>query len=716
MQALILAGGEGTRLRPLTTTVPKPVVPLVDRPFVAFMLDWLRGHGVTDVVMSCGHMASGVRNVLGDGSAFGVELRYVEEPRPLGTGGALKFAESLLEDRFLMLNGDVLTDLDLTAQMAQHEASGAVATLALAPVEDPSNYGLVRTAEGGAVTEFVEKPAPDQIDTRNISAGVYVLERSVLDMLAPEQPASIERDVFPQLVGNGLYGHVAGGYWLDIGTPERYLEATFDILEGTVGTHVVERLGEHYICVEDNVENEGRIIPSALVEARCRIRDGRPDRPARRARAGRHHRLRDDDRALGGDAGDGDRRQLHAARLHRRRWRAGRRRVPDRGPQRPRRGRHDRRRQHDLQRRPGLPRRHAARPRARVRMIRLDGAAVRAADPTGQVREMLDLPVHLRDALWRVDSAGIAPVDAPGGLVVAGMGGSAVGGRLALGALGPRLRRPLIVADGYALPAWVADDVLVLCSSYSGATEETLAAYDDAAARGVPRVVATTGGPLAERARRDGVPVIPLPGGFQPRAAVGYSLVAALEAAALAGAAPSVRDEVEAAATLAERLAAEWGPDGPQDGEAKALARRLHGRVAVITGAELAAPAAYRWKTQINENAELPAFASALPEADHNELVGWAAAETLAPFAAVLLEDPGAHPRNALRLELTAELAGAGGSLVERVTALGETPLERLVSLVLLGDLVSLYLAVLRGADPAVVDVLGVLKDRLASR
>jgi mannose-1-phosphate guanylyltransferase len=274
MQALILAGGEGTRLRPLTTTVPKPVVPLVDRPFIRFMVDWLQMHGVDDIVMSCGHLASGVRNVLGDGSALGIKLRYVEEPRPLGTGGALKFAEQLLDERFLMLNGDVLTDLDLTGQIAQHVSTGARATLALTPVEDPTNYGLVRTADGGAVTEFVEKPAPDQIDTRNISAGVYVLERdAVLGLLEPDQPASIERDVFPRLVGEGLFGCVSEGYWLDIGTPQRYLQATFDILEGTVGTNLVERMGQGFLCVEQNVDNAGRIIPSALVESGCRIGD-----------------------------------------------------------------------------------------------------------------------------------------------------------------------------------------------------------------------------------------------------------------------------------------------------------------------------------------------------------------------------------------------------------------------------------------------------------
>jgi mannose-1-phosphate guanylyltransferase len=274
MQAIILAGGEGTRLRPLTSTVPKPVVPLVDRPFIAFMLDWLRVHGIEDIVISCGHMAAGVRNVLGDGSAFGVSLRYVEEPRPLGTGGALKFAEALLEDRFFMLNGDVLTDLDLTAQLAQHERTGAVATLALTPVEDPSHYGLVRTDDDGLVTEFVEKPAPDQIDTHNISAGAYVLEHSVLDLLEVDEAASIERDVFPQLVGSGLYGCVSEGYWLDIGTPERYLEGTFDILEGTVGTAFRDRTGGTYLVVEQSVDNHGRIIPSALVETGCVIGDG----------------------------------------------------------------------------------------------------------------------------------------------------------------------------------------------------------------------------------------------------------------------------------------------------------------------------------------------------------------------------------------------------------------------------------------------------------
>jgi glucose/mannose-6-phosphate isomerase len=349
-------------------------------------------------------------------------------------------------------------------------------------------------------------------------------------------------------------------------------------------------------------------------------------------------------------------------------------------------------------------------------MARLDAAAVAAVDSTGQAAEICDLAAHLRDAVWRVDSANIEPVDAAGGLVVSGMGGSAVGARLALGALGPRLRRPFAIADGYALPAWTGPDHLVLCSSYSGGTEETLAGYDDALERGAPRVVATTGGALAERARRDGVPVIPLPGGFQPRAAVGYGLVAALEAAALSGAAPSIRDEIESAAVLAERLAGEWGPGGADDGAAKALARRLHGSVPVVTGAELTAPVAYRWKCQFNENAKVPSFSSALPEADHNEVVGWPASGSLGPFSAVFLEDADGHPRNLARSELTAELARGAATTVERIAPQGESRLERLVSLVLLGDLVSLYLAVLRDVDPVDIAPIDQLKAALAER
>jgi mannose-1-phosphate guanylyltransferase len=274
MQAVILVGGEGTRLRPLTSTVPKPVVPLVDRPFIAFMLEWLRGHGIDDVIMSCGFLATSVRNVLGDGSAYGIKLRFVEEPDPRGTAGALKYAERLLDERFLMLNGDVLTDIDLTGQIAQHERTGAKATLALAPVADPSAYGLVRLNEDRSVKDFVEKPSPDRIDTNLISAGAYVLEREILELVPPDRNVSIEREVWPLLIGAGLYGFPADAYWLDIGTPERYLQGTFDIIEGNVETAVRARLGESWLAVADGAQIHGRAIPPAVIERGAHIAPG----------------------------------------------------------------------------------------------------------------------------------------------------------------------------------------------------------------------------------------------------------------------------------------------------------------------------------------------------------------------------------------------------------------------------------------------------------
>lgn len=259
-------GGQGTRLRPLTSTVPKPVVRLVDRPFIAFMLEWLRGHGIDDVIMSCGFLADSVREVLGDGSQFGVRLRFVEESEPRGTAGALKLAGPMLDERFLMLNGDVLTDIDLTAQIAQHESSGARATLALVPVSDPSAYGVVILREDRSVSEFVEKPSPGTVDSNLISAGAYVLEREILDLVAADRNVSIEREVWPRLIDHGLYGFSSESYWLDIGTPERYLQGTFDILEGNVETAVRERLGSDWLAIEDGAQAHGKVAPPALLE------------------------------------------------------------------------------------------------------------------------------------------------------------------------------------------------------------------------------------------------------------------------------------------------------------------------------------------------------------------------------------------------------------------------------------------------------------------
>jgi glucose/mannose-6-phosphate isomerase len=344
----------------------------------------------------------------------------------------------------------------------------------------------------------------------------------------------------------------------------------------------------------------------------------------------------------------------------------------------------------------------------------LTGDAIAAVDSTGQLADVLELPEHLRDALWRVESANLKPVDCPGGLVVAGMGGSAIGGLLARAVLGDRCSRPMAIARDYGLPSWVTPDTAVLCSSYSGETEETLAAFEAAGALGAHRIVCTTGGRLASDARADGVPVIPLPGAFQPRAAVGYALVVALEVAALVGTGDQLHTEIDVAAAHAEQLVSEWGPDAPEESLAKRLARSLHGTTPQIAGAGLTAPIAYRWKTQLNENANSPAFAAELPELDHNELVGWEGAPSLGRFSAVFLDDCDLHPRVRERIRLTQELIGDNAAVTERVESVGETAIERLVSLVLLGDLVSIYMAVLAGRDPAQIDVLHELKRRLA--
>jgi mannose-1-phosphate guanylyltransferase len=265
MQALILAGGEGTRLRPLTYTVPKPVLPLAGRPHVAYVIDWLVRHGVDDVVISCGHLAEGMRSALAELEP-GVKIRYAEEPDARGTAGAIRFAEDMLGERFLVLNGDVLCDLDLTALIAQHERTGARAIIALYPVEDPSGYGLVHRREDGEITEFLEKPTADQIDTDEINAGAYLLERSVLDHIPPDRAVSIEREVFPELIDDGLYGIRLEGYWVDIGTPERFLEANWDILEGRVETVVGEQL-DRPMMVGEGCE----ISPEAELRAPCVI-------------------------------------------------------------------------------------------------------------------------------------------------------------------------------------------------------------------------------------------------------------------------------------------------------------------------------------------------------------------------------------------------------------------------------------------------------------
>src|SRR5918992_230481 len=302
----------------------------------------------------------------------------------------------------------------------------------------------------------------------------------------------------------------------------------------------------------------------------------------------------------------------------------------------------------------------------------------------------------------------------PGGLVVCGMGGSAIGGDLAGAALGDRATRQITIVRGYALESWTGPDSLVLCASYSGNTEEALACFDAAGAAGAGRVALTTGGELAEAAREEDVPVIGVPAGMQPRAAVLYMTVATLECSSLCGAAPGVHAEIDTATALLEQLVKEWGPDSAGDSQPKAIARDLQGTLPVVHGSGPTAAPARRWKTQLNENAAAAAFWSELPEANHNEICGWAGGLGRAPLSAVFLEDPDQHPRIQRRIELTCrEVERAGGSVV-RVESRGDSRLERVLSLVLLGDLVSVYLAVLDGVDPTPVEPIERFKAALA--
>ena len=232
MKAVILAGGEGTRLRPLTLSTPKPVAPVLDRPFLRHQLDLLAGAGVSEVVLSVAYHPEKVEAIFGDGTGYGVRIRYAVESTPLGTGGAVKNAEPLLDERTIVLNGDILTDLDLAAVVARHQADRASATIVLTPVANPAAYGLVETDLEGRVLRFVEKPRPEQIRTNNINAGVYILETRVLELMPPAVIYSIERGFFPALLerGDRVLGPVHEGYWIDIGTPEKYLQVHRDIL------------------------------------------------------------------------------------------------------------------------------------------------------------------------------------------------------------------------------------------------------------------------------------------------------------------------------------------------------------------------------------------------------------------------------------------------------------------------------------------------------
>jgi NDP-sugar pyrophosphorylase family protein len=267
MKAILLAGGKGTRLRPLTLHTPKPIVPIFDRPFLAYQIGLLKQvPEIDEVILSLNYQPRRLEETFGDGSALGMKLRYVVEPSPLGTGGAIRFASQGVDDTVVVFNGDVMTAVDVNAVVARHRASQAKATIVLTPVENPSAYGLVETDPDGNVRRFLEKPSADEITCDTINAGIYVLEPDTLTRIPKDTVYSIERGYFPSLVEHRetFIAYVERGYWIDIGTPEKYRDVHRDIFDGRCP------LGPAGIASgQPVVAPDARIEPGAVLEGPC---------------------------------------------------------------------------------------------------------------------------------------------------------------------------------------------------------------------------------------------------------------------------------------------------------------------------------------------------------------------------------------------------------------------------------------------------------------
>lgn len=272
MQALILAGGKGTRLRPLTVYTPKPIVPFLNRPFLLYQIEILRRAGIEDITLSLSYQPDKIELIMGDGSDYGVNLRFITEPSPMGTGGAYKFAASEISETTVVLNGDILTDLDIAKVIEFHNAKKAAATIVLAPVENPSAYGLVETNSEGKVLRFREKPKPEELDelmTNTINAGIYILEPEVLDLIPEGENHSFEYNVFPDLLNTqkAFYAYIlSDNYWRDIGNPESYLQGHHDFLSGQIKGFEIERTSKA------EISHTAIVDKSSLVEAECIIK------------------------------------------------------------------------------------------------------------------------------------------------------------------------------------------------------------------------------------------------------------------------------------------------------------------------------------------------------------------------------------------------------------------------------------------------------------
>jgi mannose-1-phosphate guanylyltransferase len=288
MKAVILVGGEATRLRPLTCNTQKIMVPVLNRPLFEHLVGYLKAHNIIDIVLAVGKSPEQIQNYFGDGSKFGVRIAYSIEDFPMGTAGAVKNAERFLDDSFIVFNGDIFTDIDLSVMMRLHRENKAIASLALTPVEDPTIYGVVETDSQGRVKRFIEKPSWDKVTTNMINAGIYILKPDILSYITPNAFSMFERDVFPPLLekGQAIYGYPFQDYWIDIGTPDKYLKLQHDLLQRYVGNRGIKSEGESFVHSSAQIEGPAIIGKACFIDrnsimkgpavlgTRCRVEEG----------------------------------------------------------------------------------------------------------------------------------------------------------------------------------------------------------------------------------------------------------------------------------------------------------------------------------------------------------------------------------------------------------------------------------------------------------
>ena len=274
-KAVILVGGEGTRLRPLTYEMPKPMVPVLNRPFLEHTLAYLKNYEVNDIILALGYLPGVVQDYFGDGSGWGVHLSYAVEDNPLGTGGAVKNVEKQMDSTFVVLNGDIFSDIDIADMLAFHRSKGAKVTIALTLVDDPCPFGVVETDSEGRVKRFVEKPSPDRVTTHWINAGIYIMEPEVLQHIPPNTHYMFERGLFPRLLelGEPVYGYPSSGYWLDMGTPKKYLCLNCDLLLAKAKSALISGLTEGKVCCERDVviHPSAKIAGPVIIGSGCKI-------------------------------------------------------------------------------------------------------------------------------------------------------------------------------------------------------------------------------------------------------------------------------------------------------------------------------------------------------------------------------------------------------------------------------------------------------------